>query len=231
MKKKIFNYNFKDLKLSKTELLKVLARPEDNSFETVKQILDKYFDKFESYDDISGGYTIIESFKMNSDMKSITLNGTVLNTDFIIVKQLNNVKKVAVFACTAGSIISDLSQKCLQKDNVLEGYILDVLGSVVVEKAMDMIQKSLELDMLKHHLQITKRFSPGYCGWDVAEQSKLFTMLPDNFCNIKLTDSALMIPKKSISGIIGIGKNVASDKYFCESCPKSECLYKNRIIQ
>ncbi|MCK7538940.1 MAG: hypothetical protein MZV63_52410 [Marinilabiliales bacterium] len=47
---------------------------------------------------------------------------------------------------------------------------------------------------------ITNRFSPGYCGWDVAEQHKLFSFFKDNFCGITLTESALMNPVKSVSG-------------------------------
>jgi hypothetical protein len=41
----------------------------------------------------------------------------------------------------------------------------------------------------------------------VAEQHKLFSLLPPGICGITLSDSALMHPIKSVSGITGIGKH------------------------
>jgi len=68
------------------------------------------------------------------------------------------------------------------------------------------MQGDLEKNMRDSGKKITNRYSPGYCGWDVTEQHKLFQLMPENYCGIKLTPSALMDPVKSISGIIGIGK-------------------------
>jgi len=70
-------------------------------------------------------------------------------------------------------------------------------------------------------------YSPGYCGWKVAEQSKLFKMFPADFCNIGLTESMMMDPVKSISGIIGVGRDVKFDAYTCNLCNSLNCLYKN----
>jgi hypothetical protein len=60
----------------------------------------------------------------------------------------------------------------------------------------------------------------------VEEQKKLFSFLPKEFCGVSLTDSALMIPIKSISGIIGVGKNVEYKQYFCDTCGRKDCTYK-----
>ena len=76
-------------------------------------------------------------------------------------------------------------------------------------------------------LKITNRYSPGYCGWDVSEQKKLFKILPEKFCGIELTDSCLMHPIKSVSGIIGIGKSVKFNEYTCNLCDEADCLYRN----
>ncbi len=229
MSEKIFNYTFQDLKINKDDFLKTLSNPNVYSYEIVKEIVYEYFSKLESYNEIIGGYNIINSFKINNDMASITINNTVFNTDTIIVKQLENVEKVAVAVCTAGSWISSLSQKHMNDGNILEGFILDKLGSLIVEKAMDKIQKYLESEMLINNYKATLRVSPGYCGWNVSEQGKLFALLPENFCNIELTESAFMIPRKSLSGIIGVGKNVNHHKLLCNECLVPNCLYKNEL--
>jgi len=114
----------------------------------------------------------------------------------------------------------------LERD-FLKGYIYDVIGSEIVEAAADLLQNDLEKNMLGKGKKITNRYSPGYCSWDVAEQHKLFQLIPDNFCGIRLTPSALMNPVKSISGFIGIGKDVRNNPYTCRLCNQRDCVYRN----
>jgi hypothetical protein len=51
--------------------------------------------------------------------------------------------------------------------------------------------------------------------------------MPENYCGIKLTPSALMDPVKSISGIIGIGKDVKNNPYICRLCNQNDCVYRS----
>jgi hypothetical protein len=92
---------------------------------------------------------------------------------------------------------------------------------------MDRIQYFLKEEMGRINLKITNRYSPGYCGWRVAEQQRLFKMFPVDFCNIRLTESMMMDPVKSVSGIIGVGKEVKYNSYTCNLCNSFNCLYKN----
>jgi hypothetical protein len=114
----------------------------------------------------------------------------------------------------------------MSEGDPLTGYIYDIIGSIVVDAAADMMQSELEKTILSAGKKITNRYSPGYCGWDVSEQHKLFRLFPDNFCGIRLTDSALMDPVKSISGIIGIGEEVRYNNYRCSLCDMKECAYR-----
>lgn len=113
----------------------------------------------------------------------------------------------------------------LEKD-FLKGYIYDVAGSEIVEAAADIMTEKLKEEMQRKGMLITNRFSPGYCGWNVSEQHKIFQLVPDNFCGIQLLESALMVPIKSISGIIGIGRNVRFLPYTCSKCDYKNCTYR-----
>ena len=124
----------------------------------------------------------------------------------LIFGQLKKADSLAVFLCTAGEEIGIRTRKAMAGGDPLTGYIYDIIGSIVVDAAADRMQSELEKSVLSAGKKITNRYSPGYCGWDVSEQHKLFRLVPDNFCGIRLTDSALMDPVKSISGIIGIGE-------------------------
>ena len=110
----------------------------------------------------------------------------------------------------------------------LGGYIVDLLGSEIVEAGMDLMQGELEREMEKQDRRISNRYSPGHCGWLVDEQQKLFSFFPGNFCGVSLTDSSLMLPIKSVSGIIGIGKDIKKKAYSCQVCDVEDCLYRDR---
>jgi hypothetical protein len=116
----------------------------------------------------------------------------------------------------------------MKDGDLLTGYIYDVAGSVIVDAAADFMQNELELSVNLSGKKITNRYSPGYCGWYVAEQHKLFQLVPDNYCGIRLTESALMDPVKSISGIIGIGANVKMNPYTCGLCEMKNCVYRKK---
>ena len=54
-----------------------------------------------------------------------------------------------------------------------------MVGSPLVEGAMDILHERLCNEMKLKDLKITNRYSPGYCNWNVDEQKKLFSFFPD----------------------------------------------------
>jgi cobalamin-dependent methionine synthase I len=103
-----------------------------------------------------------------------------------------------------------------------------VTGTIVVEKAAGMIQQELREVAEAGGYMTTNRFSPGCCGWDLAEQHKLFSFFRDNYCGVTLMESALMHPAKSLSGFTGIGRNVRYLSRQCHHCDDKNCIYRGR---
>ena len=58
------------------------------------------------------------------------------------------------------------------------------------------------------------------------EQKQLFSLLPNTMDFISLTKSCLMLPIKSVSGIIGVGKEVRKTGYSCDICSNKACIYR-----
>jgi hypothetical protein len=175
-----------------------------------------------------GGFVVFNPVEVDRIFKKILIQNVPFHTDAIVTKHMNKSEFIALYACTAGSEITRLASEYNRKGNAVHAYILDSLGSIIVESAMDIIQEYLKSMMNEKRLKITNRYSPGYCGWDIREQKKLFALLPDAFCGITLTDSMLMKPIKSVSGIIGIGKEVSYDRYTCNYCKDVHCLYRGK---
>lgn len=175
---------------------------------------------------IKAGYRLFESNYDQSTKNTLSFGNAFFNTGQVITDQLKKSEQIAVFACTIGPEIEKWAKEKLLNGELLLYYLIDNIASIVTERTADYINKYIGKQMEKQGKKVTNRFSPGYCDWSVSEQHLLFSLLPKNFCDIRLNESALMTPIKSISGIIGIGKQVVKQNYSCENCLKKDCTYR-----
>lgn len=225
---KTFQFSFDELNIRANELEKLMGYKIGSSPEPLPQIYQDALETAMPIVKIEGGYIYLDSVGFLHETKLLVVNGQHFNVGRTIFSELKKSSAGAFFVCTAGNAISDLSKKLMAGGGLLEGYVFDVIGSVVVEKAMDKIQEHLKNEMHQKNLNISNRFSPGYCDWSVAEQQKLFSFFPSEFCGVTLSESSLMNPIKSISGFIGIGKDVKTKGYPCLICPQKNCIYRNK---
>jgi hypothetical protein len=225
-KEESFQFDFKDLKLYSSHIESVLGYKEGENRELVKNLIEEILMESQEICNIRAEYKVFENIHFDNETKSVTIDNIIFQVKKIVYSQLKKADSVALFLCTAGQEIGTRCRKAMHDRDFLKGYIFDVVGSEIVEAAADLLHEDLERKMSCSGTKITNRYSPGYCGWDVAEQHKLFKLIPENFCGIRLTPSALMEPLKSISGMIGIGKNVKLNSYTCNMCYMKDCVYR-----
>jgi len=226
MKNKIFQFDFKDLKLSVSQIENVIGFNEGDDREFVISLIDEVLGESSEIANVRAQYCLFERISFENESKSILINDITFNIKNIVYQQIKKSESVALFICTAGEEIGKKSRKYMHERDLLRGYIYDVVGSEIAEAAADLMQDDLGKAAAESGLKITNRYSPGYCGWSVNEQHKLFSLIPYNYCGIRLTESALMDPVKSVSGIIGIGSNVKSNPYTCRMCDMKDCIYR-----
>ena len=118
-------------------------------------------------------------------------------------------------------------QQLKEQGDMVRVFIADALGSVIAEKCADQMEIALQESIDKLGWKHTNRFSPGYCGWHVSQQQLLFPLFQGHTCGVTLTDTSLMVPIKSVSGIIGLGANVRKLDYTCGLCDFKQC-YKRK---
>ena len=145
----------------------------------------------------------------------------------IILRQLRGSEAYALFVCTAGVEYEAYQQRLKVQGDMVRVFIADALGSVIAEKCADQMEIALQESIDKLGWKHTNRFSPGYCGWHVSQQQMLFPLFQEHTCGVTLTDSSLMVPIKSVSGIIGLGANVRKLDYTCGLCDFKQC-YKRK---
>lgn len=222
-----FQVKLEEIAISAGDLEKVLGYELGNTPVFYQEKIKKMWQEAYAKVDIRVGYIIMPPDQFRWQQTVLICGKVKFLSGKIITKQLHNSQTVAVFAGTAGAAFDIWSQQLFDQGDFPEGYIADIMGSEIVEAAIDWLEIKIQGKLEPLSLKTTNRFSPGYCGWNVREQFKLFSLLPQNFCRITLTDSALMVPIKSVSGIIGIGETVEKIGYPCDVCTMKNC-YRRR---
>ena len=116
-------------------------------------------------------------------------------------------EKVAICICTIGPELEQEIEKLMEKNEMTRALILDALGSEAAEEVAIQSDQILAEKARVMNLWPSKRYSPGYGKWDVKEQRFIFRMLPAADIGIRLTESCMMIPRKSISFRINFYKD------------------------
>jgi hypothetical protein len=225
---KEFNINSIDHKVDERLITKLLGYDDDNVPEPLIDSMRKVFAEISPLLKFKGVYKIIEPNLFKIGQEHFEISNLNFNAGKIISFNLKGSQTIAIILGTIGDRITQYLDDLMKSGDTLTGYIADQIASEIVEHWIDNIESELEKSIIESGMKITNRYSPGYCGWDVSDQHKLFSQLPDNICGIKLTESALMIPIKSVSAVIGIGKNVERKDYQCSICDIEFCYKRGR---
>jgi len=135
----------------------------------------------------------------------------------VLRKNLDQVERVFPFVITIGP---ELEKEIEITSNILDQFSLDAIGNIALGKARQYLE-----DHIKTTYRIDKIsfMSPGSLkDWPLEEQKALFSIIPgiEESIGVKLNESLLMIPKKSISGIFF---QTEVSFYNCQLCPRKKC--------
>ena len=145
---------------------------------------------------------------------------------------------LALFALTIGDKVSKKIDDLFGANEFALGSMLDSVASVGTDRVADSME-SHYFNLLSKEGKINPstgmlRYSPGYCGWHMSGQKKLFELLHPEDIGIFLLDSFLMKPLKSISGVMVVGRkeiHIFDDSYpFCSQCRSHSCRDRIRAL-
>ena len=174
-------------------------------------------------------FVISKEGSLDVKEKTLEVCGRIFQVGRIITAQLRGSEAYAFFVATSGVEFERFQRDLEKEGDMLRVFIADSMGSVIAEKTADIMERWLQIYINAKGWKHTNRFSPGYCGWHVSQQQMLFSLLGvKEPCGVHLTDSSLMIPIKSVSGVIGLGPKVRKLEYTCGLCDYSKC-YKRRL--
>jgi len=159
--------------------------------------------------------------------QEVFMAGHLVFTSQTISYVLSDCKWAVVFLVTIGGDLEREVSRLMEKGDMLNAFILDTIGSEAAEKAADYLQDAVSETAKAIGYNTTLRYSPGYCDWDLSQQKIIFQIIEPTVLGVNLTESFMMIPRKSVSGVIGIGKFSKSKLPPClRFNRKKSCQYK-----
>lgn len=148
---------------------------------------------------------VLEGIKMESRIMAVNLDG---------------LHRVFPYLASSGRELYDWTRS---KEDMLENYWAEEISQMALRKAEKVL-----LDHLKttYDLGRTASMNPGSLeDWPITAQKPLFALLGDPMASIgvELTESMLMLPNQSVSGI-----RFASEEGYsnCELCPRGCCTHR-----
>ena len=155
----------------------------------------------------------------------VIIKDSIIFESKIIASLMEQCKKVALFLVTIGEHLEEMANQLAEDGLIVQATVLDAIGSVAADGVVDFVQDRVREIANDQGLVISQRFSPGYCDWDIGQQRTLFRAVSDDSMGIRLTDGCLMIPHKSVSGVIGIGRRDGNVENYnpCKTCERHNC--------
>ena len=148
--------------------------------------------------------------------ETVRLDGVVF-TSRVLSVNLERAGRVFAYVATCGREIADFAATL---DDPLARFALDTVMRKALTAAASAVRAHIvERFAIRRHATI----SPGSLDdWPLEQQRNLFALLGDlpSAIGVELTDSCLMVPVKSLSGIL-FPTEVGFES--CQLCPREDC--------
>ena len=187
----------------------------------ILSLVDEYIENVKCL--ISPSYSGVVRDIKSVQGSRVVIEGSIVFESEVLARLLEQCDQVAVFALTIGGHLEEMVDQLTDNGLVVQAAVLDAIGSAAVESVADFVHDTIGEIARARGLYPSRRFSPGYCDWEVSQQKKVFRVMKGDYAGIHLTDSCLMLPRKSISGIIGIGPSQIENYNPCKTCDKRDC--------
>ena len=157
-----------------------------------------------------------EAYVEARDEGAVTVDGVRL-TSHVLRVNLEQAQRVFPYVATCGRELEAWAEGI---EDMLERYYADT----IMEAALRTAQRAFEADLEARYVPgRTSAMNPGSLpDWPLREQVPLFSLLgaPRQAIGVELTDSYLMLPIKSVSGL-----RFPTEVRFenCQLCPRPQC--------
>lgn len=165
---------------------------------------------------------------VKKDDKTMIDTMELIGTD--IMAHLKHCDRAVLMAVTIGNQV-DATLRKYEAIDMTKAVIMDAVSNVLVEKLADICENEIRMLAKENGLYLTGRYSPGYGDMPISSQKDLLNILSaERRAGITLTPTNLMIPRKSITAVLGLADiPVTGKRAGCNHCiMKDKCEYRKR---
>jgi len=148
----------------------------------------------------------------------------------LIADRLAAASEVVVAVCTVGDGLAQTISERFQTDPV-QALALEGLAGAAAEALAEAVCRRFDALALAEGLRTSIPLNPGMVGWPLeAGQTQIFCLLDASEIGVALDPGTyLMRPLKSLSLVIGLGRDLNPTGQTCDFCSMREtCRYKDR---
>lgn len=166
-------------------------------------------------------------FGLERSEEGLTLSGTsLLLRGRSIAEHLDGCESCILLCATAG-VKADELIRLKESENILLGVMTDALASAAAEAVCNAAEREIA-DRLPGR-SLTWRFSPGYGDLPLDIQPQILDILDaGKRAGVTCTDSFLLIPRKSVTAVIGVAdKPIEKKRLGCTLCKmRGNCSFR-----
>ena len=212
--------------IDQSEALRYLGYGNEKPSESVSTIINEC--EIELLKAISAKY-LYRSFNIEKKNGNIFLENCKLTLKGIDINtHLKECDKVILMCATLSSEVDKLIRITQIKD-MARAVIMDSLASAAIEQVCNLIEEQIKGELPTSYM--TWRYSPGYGDLDISIEKDFLDVLnaPKNI-GLCTNESNILIPKKSVTAIIGVSKKqINLKKRGCQSCNlKESCSFRRK---
>lgn len=121
-----------------------------------------------------------------------------------LARALDGAVEAAIVLITIGPALERRAHELIGEEHLVEGLLLDTAGWAALDGLLKEVRQRLGAEARARGLRLTARLAPGFDDWGLEQQHVLFRAFDGTPLSMRLTEAAVMLPRKSISGLFGL---------------------------
>ena len=204
---------------------KKVKKPNQNILRITEEEINRGYGLFNP----QGIYRLIKINSFLSDKEIELEGGHIFRFSKSVISQLKGASHLLVGVVTIGDFLEKKVSELFSQGEYPRALALDAVGTVAVEDFSREVRKLARQEVEEQGFKTSRHFSPGYGGWEVSQQDIIFKSIPADNIGVRLTKGYMMLPQKSLSWAIGVGKEIitpSEEDNNCGNCQFKYCNYK-----
>jgi hypothetical protein len=160
--------------------------------------------------------------------EDLILSAQIRLKSALLTQHLAGARSVMVTVCTVGPQLEAITSEMMSTDPV-QALALEGVGTAAVEMLATQAANRWEKHCHAAGLSASIPLSPGMVGWPVeVGQRQIFSLLDTTAIGVRLTESSMMVPRMSLSQLLGFGEGKMLQGRTCDYCNlKETCRYQD----